>query len=117
MRAMCVATAAAVVLLAAGLAPVHAADKAQDLIVGKWQPTSEEGKEVTVEFVNDGILKVVARGMTIEGKYKFLDDDTVEVELTFMGETKKSKIRVKVTKDELITTDESKKEDKFTRVK
>lgn len=98
--------------------------KAKDLIVGKWEIASGDPKQKgTIEFQQGGNLIITATApveLTIKGKYKFLDEDTMEVELTppVEGADKVTqKVKVKVTKDELITIDEKKKEDKFKRVK
>jgi hypothetical protein len=55
----------------------------------------------------------------LKGKYKFLEDDVVEVEFVPPGTDKamKQKLKVKVDKDTLETTDEEKKVDKFKRAK
>ena len=73
----------------------------------KWQPVKEDKHELILEFKKDGTLKVEAKkeGKAIDGKYKFTKDDEMEVEMTFMGETKKETMTVKVTKEELTTKD------------
>jgi uncharacterized protein (TIGR03066 family) len=113
--------ASLVVILAASLSPLRAADKPKDLIVGKWKPTKEKDKDSVLDFQKDGKLKITLNAeLSIDGSYKFLDDDTMEVELTFKGKTDTIKMKVKVTKDELITTQDKngkKKEDKFKRIK
>ncbi len=103
-------------LCSAGL--LWAADKPKDLIVGKWAPDKGDNK-ITVEFTKDGAVKVIfPEGiLTIEGKYKFTDDKTMEMELTSMGMTQKDKLEVAINKDEMTTTDSKGKVEKFKRIK
>jgi uncharacterized protein (TIGR03066 family) len=126
MRTAYLASGLSVLALALLLAPARAeekkADKPQDLIVGKWVPAKESDKEKgTVEFTKDGkvILKLMEgdKKIDINGTYKFITDDKVEVELDFMGEKKKETLKVKVTKDELTSVDEKDREEKFKRAK
>jgi uncharacterized protein (TIGR03066 family) len=127
MRTACLASGLSVLALAMLLAPARAeekkkADKPQDLIVGKWVPAKESDKEKgTVEFTKDGkvILKLMEgdKKIDINGTYKFITDDKVEVELDFMGEKKKETLKIKVTKDELTSVDEKDREEKFKRAK
>jgi hypothetical protein len=84
--------------------------KPQDLIIGKWKAKKQVGpqkKEIegTVEFQKDSTLKIAAEGHEISGKYVFVDDNTIEVEMTLLGMTKKDKSKVSVTKDTLTVTD------------
>jgi uncharacterized protein (TIGR03066 family) len=111
----------AALFLLTGFAPLLAADKPKDLIMGKWEKEQDKQK-VTLEFAKDGILKVHLAGndgtnIDVNGKYTFVDDDNMEVEVTYMGETKKEKVKVAVTKEELTTTDGSGKKETFKRVK
>src|SRR5437773_161689 len=103
-----------VVVLLIALAPIAAADKPQDLIIGKWQMDANKAT-ITVDFEKDGKVKVSIKEGANEtkgsGTYKFINDETMEVMLDIDGEKKNEKLKVKVTKDELITTDESKKEE------
>ena len=56
--------------------------KAKDLIVGKWEPADpKEKKGGTIEFTKDGDFLVQGGPLTIKGKYKFIDDKTMEIEL------------------------------------
>lgn len=118
------ALAAVAVLLNSSAALLHADDKAKDLIVGKWEPTKkEDGVKAVIEFTTDGKVKIVASAQgqefKLDGTYKFTDDNNMEVTVEFMGnkDTKKVKV-VKVTKDELVTLDDGKKEEeKFKKVK
>jgi uncharacterized protein (TIGR03066 family) len=110
-------------LLAVGLALTLAgfacADpKPQEAIVGKWEPQDEKAKgKATIEFIKGGKLKVTRGEMVIEGTYKFVSEDTVEVMLTFGTDTKTEKLKVKVGDKEMETTDAGGKTEKFTRLK
>lgn len=108
MRICSVTIIATVTLLALGIPPTFAADTAKELIVGKWQPTDKAGEKATVEFTKDGKVKVVADLYTLDGTYKFLKDDQIEVTMPIAGKEESVKLTVKVTKDELTTTDETK---------
>jgi uncharacterized protein (TIGR03066 family) len=109
-------------LILAGLPGTFADDpKPKDAIVGKWICTEGETKDALVEFTKDGVVKVSLKlgdqDLKFEGKYKFLDDDNIEVEITAGGETHKEKNKVKISKDDMTLTDPKGKEEKFKRKK
>jgi len=107
-----------VVLLTAG--NLLAQDKPKDLIVGKWQAKEKVGdKEIvaTIEFNKDGTMKVTAEGFNFEGKYKLVDDETLETEVTIAGQTKKDTDKIKITKDKITLTDKNGKKTELTRAK
>ncbi|MCE9534706.1 MAG: hypothetical protein K8T89_26825 [Planctomycetes bacterium] len=99
----------------------QAADKPQDLIVGKWVPTNEKNKGMTFEFTKAGDLKISVKAeglnLDISGKYKFLDDKTIELtmENPLKKEEKKSdKITVKsIVADKLVLVGPDGKEEEF----
>lgn len=95
-------------------------DKAKDLIVGKWE-LKKDKDTVLMEFTKDGKLTVKMKmgddEIKMDGKYEFTDADHVKVELTAGDKKHTEKLKVKVTKDELTTTDEKDKSDTFKRVK
>ncbi len=112
-------------VLVLGLCAVsaRAADKASDLIVGKWEPKDTKQKG-TVEFTKDNkvLLKIedpAGKVIEITGTYKFIGttEDKIEVELTFMGEKMKEELTITVTKDELTTIDSKDKKESFKKVK
>ncbi len=112
-----------VAVVALAFAPALAADKPQDLIVGKWQPADakDQGK-ATIEFLKDGKVKIVADQFSIDGTYKFLNDKEMEVKLNYGGEEQTQKLTVAIdkAKDELTTTtmlDNKEKKETFKRVK
>ena len=96
--------------------PAVTGSKPQDLILGKWEPVDEKGKSV-VEFQKDGKLKVTADQLALEGTYKFIDDKTMEIKIVFGGKEETVKVKVIVTKDELVTQKEgSETKEKLRRV-
>jgi uncharacterized protein (TIGR03066 family) len=78
-------------------------DSLKDLIVGKWEPKQMNG--AVVEFKRNGTLVVTAAQFNMEGTYKFLKNDQVELNLAIGGADQKVKLRIKVTKGELIATE------------
>ncbi len=110
-------------LLAVGLALALvgfacAEAKPQEAIVGKWEPQDPNAKgKATIEFFKDGKMKAVFGDNMIDGTYKFLADDMLELKLTFMGETKTDKVKVKVGEKEMEFTPSNGKTEKFTRLK
>lgn len=100
-------------------APASAAETAKDLIIGKWQPTEKGGEKAIIEFTKDGKVKVVSDKLTLDGTYKFVKDDQIEVTMSVQGKDSTVKLTVKVTKDELTTTEEDKTKspETFKRVK
>jgi uncharacterized protein (TIGR03066 family) len=98
-------------------------EKAKDLIVGKWVPTDENAKKagITIEFTKDGKVQVKGKfndqNIEFNGTYKFTGDEKMEIELTIGEEKKKDSVTVKVTKDELTTTDSKDKKETFKRAK
>jgi hypothetical protein len=94
------------------------AAKPADLIIGTWEIVDEK-KKGKLEFVKGGeIIMTAEPDPAVKGKYNFVEDDLVEVEFVAPGGEKKAqKLKVKVDKDTLETTDEAKKVDKFKRAK
>src|SRR5262245_25861690 len=122
MRESIAAFVAVVFVPLVALPPALGADKAKELIIGKWEPVSGAGKGFVAEFTKDG--KVVITGkkddkdVKFEGSYKFLSDDDMELTLDAMGETIMEKLKItKIDKDEMITVDSMQKEEKFKRLK
>jgi uncharacterized protein (TIGR03066 family) len=102
------------------------AAKPQELIVGKWQTQEKEGGSeitITVEYLKDGGLKArfefPKSGSKIDvlGKYRFLDENTLETEVNFQGEVRKEKAAVSVTRDALVETDAQGKKREYKRIK
>jgi len=116
---------ALILLLAFSLVvPVHAEDKAKDLIVGKWAPAKPPpGSKVVIEFTKDG--KVVMTGTAnqkdfkLAGSYKLTDDTTLDITLEQNGKARTDTTKIiKLSKDELVTKDANEKEEQsFKRVK
>jgi uncharacterized protein (TIGR03066 family) len=109
--------------LSAAPAPEKKEDKPKDLILGKWSREDPKTKEtVVIEFTKDGkvLIKATAEGKKLEfgGVYTFATEDKIDVEINFgEGQKKKETLTVKVTKDELTTTDARDKKETFNRVK
>ena len=93
----------------------------KDMIIGKWEGSQKglDDKDVamTVEFMKDGKMKTSTGPLSIEGTYKFTDNDTIEMTMEFLGQKKTLKGKVKVTKDELEVPDEGDKTLKLKRAK
>lgn len=79
-----------------------ASAKPKELIVAKWQRTDPGKEKEVLEVSPDGKITVGEPGLAFEGKYKFLDDDTMEYEVKpSFGKQQYGKFKVKVSKDEL----------------
>ena len=112
---------ASLVLVVTLLASATADDKKpKDLILGKWESQDGLSKGVVVEFKDDGTTTASFKGkVRSTGKYKFVEDDVMEFEPTFVGGTKLvPRFRIKIMDDELTQTDlKTKIEKHFKRVK
>ena len=94
------------------------------LLLGKWEPEKkpDNADKVVVEYKKEGKLtvEVEAQGMKLnfEGTYK-LDGDKLEVKIDFNGNEQVQNRKItKLTKDEMVTNDDEKKEErKYKRVK
>ena len=57
--------------------------KAQELILGKWQAETEPDIVLAMEFHKDGNFKLISKigalDLSREGKYKVIDDNTLEI--------------------------------------
>ncbi len=96
-----------------------AAAKPKDMVVGTWEAVdAKDGKGGKITYTKEGGLIVEMPGAPkMEGKYKFLEDELMEVEIMPPPETKlpamKQKMKMKVGKDEMTTTDEKGTVEKF----
>jgi uncharacterized protein (TIGR03066 family) len=100
--------------------------KVKDLIVGKWEGKEDVGgkeAKMLVEFTKKGDLKasISFDGMDLKvtGKYKFIDDKNIEVDVTGpdgKSKTEKNKIE-KLTEQTLILIDPDGKKVELKRVK
>ncbi|MCX7700612.1 MAG: DUF5640 domain-containing protein [Gemmataceae bacterium] len=119
MSRLAVVAAASLVLWAVMPCPIpgQASAPAAKLIVGKWQPLDIKD-EATLEFLKDGKVQITAKEVTIPGTYKFTDDTTMEVTLTFGGKDTTLKFKVTVTDDSLTTQEIGKdRTERFKRMK
>ena len=113
---------ASLVLVVTLLASATADDKKpKDLILGKWESQDGLSKGVVVEFKDDGTTTASFKGkVRSTGKYKFVEDDVMEFEPTFLGkgEILTMRFRMKIAGDDLIQTDlNTKIEKRLKRVK
>jgi len=90
-----------------------AAPKNAELIVGKW----DIGMDTVMVYRKDGTLSMVIGTIVVNGKYKFISDDTMEVEITLGDKTKKNQLKVAIQGDELTTTEANGKTNKLKRIK
>lgn len=74
-------------------------------IVGKWQEIGSDDR--TMEFFKDGTISDISGdGMSLGGKYSFVDDDRIKVELDGIAALRGSMIfRVSISGGELSLTD------------
>jgi hypothetical protein len=96
------------VLVVTMLANATAGDpKPKDLILGKWESQDGLSKGVVVEFKDDGTTTATFKGrVRSTGKYKFVEDDVMEFEPSFVGGKKLvPRFRIKIMDDELTQTD------------
>ncbi|OAI51356.1 hypothetical protein AYO44_00675 [Planctomycetaceae bacterium SCGC AG-212-F19] len=87
--------------------------KAKDLIVGKW----DIGMNTVFEYKKDGTFVMTVGTVAINGKYTFVSDDTMEVEITVGDKTRKNRLKVVIKDNEMTTTDPEGKSNKLTRIK
>jgi hypothetical protein len=88
----------------------------RDALIGKWDKVGT-GEKGSVEFRRDGTATFTTPGVPgMEAKYQLLGGDMVHVEISLPGgKTVPQKLRVKIDKDEMTTTDEENEVDRFRR--
>jgi uncharacterized protein (TIGR03066 family) len=87
-------------------------------ILGKWETTEPDSKQkITLEFADKNVLKIVVGQITVEARYKFVDDENMELTMTFPDSTMTEKVKIKVEEKELVLTGKDGKPTKFTRAK
>lgn len=94
--------------------------KPQDMIVGKWETTDLGGKSMVGEFGKDGTVSrpIPFVGLREDGKYKWIDDQHIEMEFVTGGLNRKETRKVEVTKETLtLTGDKGKHTQIWKRVK
>ena len=87
--------------------------KPEAAINGKWECGTE-----TIEFFKDGTVIIDSEkdSMSMGGKYKFVDDDRIRIDLGGLGALAGPIIyKVSISKDELILTDRDGKASKYKR--
>lgn len=83
-------------------------DKSENAIIGQWKEI--DGAE-TIEFYKDGTISIVG-DISVSGDYKFIDDNTIRVDLGFVSLVAK----ISVSNDELILTEPDGEVSKYKRV-
>jgi uncharacterized protein (TIGR03066 family) len=89
------------------------------LIIGKWSPAESKDK-ATIEFTKDMKLKIAGDQISLDGSYRFIDDNTIEVKISFQGMEKAIQLKITVNDNELTTQEvegEKKMKETFKRVK
>ncbi len=63
-------------------------------------------------------MKVAMENVTMEAKYKFIDDNTFEIEISFAGKTETEKVKIEsITKEKMVTTSSKGEKKELTRAK
>jgi hypothetical protein len=90
--------------------------KAKDLILGRWEGLDKESPRF--EFSPDGIVTITPPGAgALKAPYRFTGDNALEVDLPLPdGKKFTQKLKVEVSADSLITTDETNRVERFKRV-
>jgi hypothetical protein len=112
--------------LAALLVGSCGSNSPKDLLLGKWE--NSEGKEaLTLEFERDGTTRGQLGFLTAQGKYQWLDEKTIEVQIespliALASKNSESTIKLKYTlvsisRDELVVDDATGKTIRFKRVR
>jgi uncharacterized protein (TIGR03066 family) len=89
---------------------------AKELILGTWKLEIDDPKvkeilgDVTLEFKQDGGLVAMYGKQQLQGKYKFLEENIIEVTLEAGNIKESKKVTVEVTEKTLVTTEVGKKE-------
>jgi uncharacterized protein (TIGR03066 family) len=106
--------------------PLAQAADNKELIVGKWRLDSDKMKlEIVMDFSKDGDLKTTVssggKQLDLGGKYKFLDDKTLEVTITAPDKKTEptiEKMTIKsLSSDTMVIADSSGLEQTFKRAK
>ncbi len=93
-------------------------DSVRDLIVGKWAPDQNMAPGAVVEFKKNGKFAISAQQFNMEGTYKFLKNDQIELKLSMQGNDSTVELHIKLTKDSMTATPEGQtKAEKFKRIK
>jgi uncharacterized protein (TIGR03066 family) len=108
-------------LVICALSGCGGSSKREAMIIGEWDVKQTFGtREITgkVEFRKDGSMTTLAMGMKMDSKYKFIDDNNVEIEMSVGGRkmTEKNKIE-SITNKQMILVDPRGGKAVFTRVR
>lgn len=89
--------------------------KLEKAIIGKW---SRIGSEETIEFYKEGTVNIIDEEMPMAGNYKFIDDNSIRLDLGGLGELVGPIIcDVSISEDELILTHAGGEVAKYRRVR
>ncbi len=85
---------------------------------GKWETTDSDSQiKLILDFGEKNTVKVTAGSSSIEAKYRFIDDENLEMTMTFNDMTATEKMKVKINGNELLLTGKESNPTKFVRVK
>jgi uncharacterized protein (TIGR03066 family) len=114
---------ACAVFLPIGLVHGDARDDAAKLLVGKWETRQKLGEReasLMIVFEKDGKLSLKLSGptdLTLNGTYKLLDENTLEMTAFLTDDAKVEKVKFKVSRDTLELIGEEKETRKLSRAK
>jgi hypothetical protein len=104
--------AATVILF--GVLHLSSCSSSERAILGKWQ---EIGGTETMEFFKDGTISVTDFGMSMAGKYSFIETNRMKIELGGIGAVAGPMIvKVEISGKELVLTDPKDKVSKYRKV-
>lgn len=73
-------------------------------ITGKWEGTDETLAIVTYEFRGDGTFTMIVAGVPIEGTYRIVDSNTMELTISVLGVETVSRVNFVRSGDKLTLT-------------
>jgi hypothetical protein len=86
------------------------------MIVGRWQKGSGD-EAFVVEFLPNGSATLgPGTPMPINANYGLLDDETLHLQFEVEGQRVTQKLKIKLSENELVTTDEENTVDRFVRL-
>ncbi|MCS7016627.1 MAG: hypothetical protein NZM42_10990 [Gemmatales bacterium] len=105
-----------IVVLALVVPEVNGQGKLTQDLAGKWQPVDEDKLKIVVEFTRNGLLRIVIDERQIEGTYRVISDNEIEVSLTLEDKKLTEKLSVSINGDQMVTVDSKGKKDVFRRI-
>src|SRR5438445_215290 len=101
MKRSCVAALALAASLLASSSSHGQTPKEKERILGKWETKEKAGdKEVTMgfEFTKAGKLRMFVESVSLEGTYRWVDKDRIEVAFKAPGSDKEERLTLTVKK-------------------